>query len=118
MLTGDKTDNILGLEDLTTEFREKYGIRKGKGVGPKTTDELLDPCESIKEMFERVVEAYKTYYGEEPKEMVSHRGETLQWNYMDYLKENSGLLWLRRDINTPYNITDSLEKLGINPDDI
>lgn len=118
MLTGDSTDNIPGLPQLTPEICDKYGVRKGKGVGPKKAEAIIDPCDTTKEMFERVVECYKSHYGADRTQFRSHRGEELNWNYLDYLEENAGLLWLRRDVNEPYSIMDSLKKLGIDPEAI
>lgn len=118
LLMGDRTDNIIGLPQLTDKMCDKYGTRKGKGLGEVKARAIIDPCESTKEMFERVVECYKDYYGTEKKPFETHRGEVLHWNYMDYLEENAGLLWLRRDINKPYSIMDSLNKVGIDPNEV
>ena len=64
-------------------------------------------------MFSLVIEAYKSYYGEEKKEFVSFRGETFNWNWLDYLKENATLLWLRREEGELYNIEDTFKRLKL-----
>lgn len=67
MLTGDRTDNIIGL----------------KGVGPKTADKMLAPCnKDVIEMQKVVREAYKKEFGEEAREVY---------------RENAALLWMRRE---------------------
>lgn len=118
MLLGDSTDNIKGLPKFTKEMSEKYGVRRTNGLGEKTAEALMAPCDTTKEMFERVVDCYKSHYGTERTPFETFRGETLEWNYMDYMEENAGLLWLRRDINKPYSIMESLNKLGINPEEV
>jgi 5'-3' exonuclease len=62
-LTGDRTDNISGLSDLTKEFREKYNLSKRKGVGDKTAESLLSECMDRYEMYETVLTAYFDWYG-------------------------------------------------------
>src|SRR5690606_22720701 len=67
MLTGDRTDNIIGL----------------KGIGPKTADKMLAPCnKDVIEMQKVVREAYKKEFGEEAREVY---------------RENAALLWMRRE---------------------
>lgn len=113
ILAGDLgTDNIQGLPSLTREFQEKYNLRKCNGIGKATALALLEG-KDIKKCFELVVEAYKAFYGEDKREFTSFRGETFQWNYLDYLKENSQLLWMRRFDNEFYNIEDTLKRLKI-----
>ena len=62
-LTGDRTDNIGGLNDLTKEFREKYNLSKRKGVGDVTADALLSDCKDKYEMYQKVTDAYFDWYG-------------------------------------------------------
>lgn len=113
LLTGDKgTDNIQGLPNLSSDFQERYGLRKCRGVGKATAFQLLEG-KPIKECFEVVVEAYKCYYGEDKKDFVSFRGERFKWNWLDYLKENGLLLWMRRYPDEMYDIEDTLKRLGV-----
>lgn len=100
MLKGDTTDSIPGLPELPAEMYEKYGIKKPgkKGLGDKTAHSLIDPCMTPKEAFERVVEAYKGYYGEEDKEVVSFRGDKMDWNWLDHLNEQFRLLRMRTNV--------------------
>ena len=56
-LHGDSADNILGLEKLHQDTKEKYGI-KTNGVGEVASAKILEGCLTEKEMAERVMEAY------------------------------------------------------------
>lgn len=100
-LKGDTIDSVPGLPQLPEEMFKKYGIRKpGKsGLGEKTARALLDPCQTSKEVFERVVEAYKGYYGEEKKGFVSFREEVSERNWLDHLNEQFRLLRMRTDVS-------------------
>jgi hypothetical protein len=116
LLTGDKSvDNIEGLPNLTEELREKYEVRKGKGVGKKTAESYLEGCKTPKELFERVVEAYKAFYGPRKKHTFTNFREVeLSWTWKDFLSERANLLWMYRDESCQYNIfTDTLDKLGV-----
>lgn len=118
MLKGDGTDTILGLPQITPELCTKYGLRKSKSVGDTTAANYLKDCTTPKEIFERVVEAYRAYYGEEKKVFVSFRGEQLEWNWLDYFNEALQLLRMRVDY-TKSNPHASvfLKQLGIDIDD-
>lgn len=100
-LKGDTIDSIPGLPELPEEMFEKYSIKKPgkKGLGEKTARGLIDPCESPKEVFERVVEAYKGYYGEDDKEFITFRGNQMNWNWSDHLNEQFKLLRMRTVVN-------------------
>lgn len=75
ILTGDKVDNILGLVNVSDEFRKKYSIKKSKGIGPAAAEKILDGCKSSKECAERVIEAYKSYYGNEWRGYLQEAGK-------------------------------------------
>ena len=100
-LKGDTIDSVPGLPELPAEMFKKYSIRKpGKlGLGEKTARNLIDPCETPKEVFERVVEAYKGYYGEERIQFVSFRGENSDRDWLDHLNEQFRLLRMRTDVS-------------------
>lgn len=116
-LAGDKgTDNIPGLPNFTEEIREKYSLGKTKGIGKATALKYLEGCKDIKEMFGRVCEAYRSYYGTEKQEFVSWQGEALMWDWLDFLQDNAQLLWLRREEGEMYHITTTLDRLGISYD--
>ena len=114
LLSGDKsTDNIQGLPNFTEEIQTKYKLGKTRGVGKATAEKYLDGCTSIKEMFGRVVEAYRSYYGDDVQILKSHRGDELEYTWLEYLQENAILLWMMRTPDEKYDITSTLDKLGI-----
>lgn len=106
------TDNIYGVPALTKEIREKYGLGNTKGVGEKTVEKLLQG-RTTKEMFEIVVDCWKSYYGEEKKEFTSWRGDKLEWNWLDYLNDSARLLYLLRKDGEVYHISDTLNRLKV-----
>lgn len=97
-LKGDTIDSVPGLPALPEEMYEQYSLRKTKGIGDTTARGVLASAESPKEVFERVIEAYKGYYGEEMKEFVSFRGDTSERNWLDHLNEQFRLLRMRTDV--------------------
>jgi len=111
ILSGDKScDNIQGLPNVSAEFIKKYGLRKSSGVGKGTAIKIIDGCETMKEVFERVCEAYKSYYGEEDKHIFGEwRGEKVEMNWLDILNENARLLWMYRDDTMQYDIRETLD---------
>lgn len=114
LLIGDKTtDNIPGLPNFTKEVQEKYGIRGSRGIGEALATKYLADCESVKEMFERVVEAYKSYYGD-VYEFTSYNGKVYIYSWLDFLRENAILLYMRREKDEMYDIKDTLDRLGVN----
>ena len=115
LLCGDKaTDNIPGLPNFTKEIQEKYDLTTTRGIGATSAENYLKPCTEVKEMFERVVEAYKSYYGEETQKYLAHTGEELDWNWKNYLQDNANLLWMHRRQDCKYNIfEDTLKPLGV-----
>lgn len=116
-LSGDlSTDNIIGLPNFTKEIQDKYSLGATRGIGKATAIKYLEGCTTIKELFERVVEAYKSYYGTDKQELMSHDGEALLWDWLDYLNDSAQLLYLRREEGEMYHICTTLNKLGINYD--
>lgn len=113
MLAGDKTDCIVGLPDLTEEFREKYGLPKRKGIGMATAEKLLASQTEIKGYAEVVVEAYQSFYGLKPFEFTDWRGNKSERTYLDMIDENSILLRMQSYKGHKYKLSDSLIKMGI-----
>lgn len=116
LLIGDvSVDNIPSLPNLSAEFREKYGLRKGNGVGDVTAEKLLEPCTTPKELFSLVVEAYKDYYGgDEVHVFDNFRGDTLKWTWREYIVNRAKLLWMYRSQDYDYDILrDTFEPLGV-----
>ena len=114
-LSGDLVDNVTGLPNLNPDFCKKYGLAKPVGVGKATAIQILKDCTTPKDMFERVVEAYRTYYGEEEFEFTSHRGEVSKRTWLDMLKENAILVYMIQKYEEAgvYDISEMLKKMGI-----
>ncbi len=113
MLLGDQTDSILGLPKLTSELHTKYKIRKAASLGETTADNLLKDVHTPKEMFERVVEAYRELYGAEKKQWTSFRGDNLEWNYLDYMDETFKLIRMQVGGKPVEHISEFLKRLGV-----
>lgn len=115
LLCGDKsTDNIQGLPKFTEEVQEKYNLRKTRGIGDATALNYLKGCDGIPELFERVVEAYRSYYGDDTFEFETHRGDIIQRTWIDMLNENATLLRMHPDDNyLNWHIASTLDKLGV-----
>tara|TARA_R110002126_G_scaffold166395_3_gene314097 strand:- start:1931 stop:3052 length:1122 start_codon:yes stop_codon:yes gene_type:complete len=115
LLIGDKSvDNIMGLPNLTEELRVKYGVRKGKGLGDTTAINFLKECSNGREVMERVVEAYKAYYGDMEFEFTSYRGDVYNCNWLDRLNEVAMLVYMSPlDNPLDYHITQTLDKYGV-----
>ena len=95
-LTGDSTDNIEGLLNFSPETISKYNLRKAKGVGPKTAEKLLQDCTGATELFNRVLEAYQSYLGEEEG--------------TKRLNEMGKLLWMQRKKGEIFDVSWFLEE--------
>ena len=113
MLTGDSTDNIQGLPNITQDIADKYCTKVKNGIGPATVNDLFATATTIRQLFMVVAECYKAYYGEALQPFTSHRGEGMERNWIDFLDENVELLWMRREHGKPYNIKGVLEQLKI-----
>lgn len=115
MLKGDSIDTVPGLPKLTEELHSKYKIRKaGKGLGERTAHALIDNLATPKEVFERVVEAYKAYYGEEKKPFTSFRGDESERNWLGHMNEQFRLLRMRTDVTKDVgHVSKFLEALGV-----
>lgn len=113
-LCGDTCDTILGLPQIAPELASKYGIRKSKSIGETTAVNYLKGCATPKEVFERVVEAYKVYYGVEKKEFTSFRGEQTERNWLDHLNEQFQLLRMRTTDKPNSHVSEFLKRLEVN----
>lgn len=116
MLQGDTVDSIPGLPKLADELYKKYSIRRsGKGLGEKTARALLNDVDTPREVFERVVEAYRAFYGEGKRTFVSFRGEVSECNWLDHLNEQYRLLKMRSVVDEDVgHVKDFLTKLEVN----
>ena len=118
MLQGDTVDSIPGLPKLVDELYKKYSIRRsGKGLGEKTARALIEPCQDTKEVFERVAEAYRGFYGEDNQPFTSWYGDETLRNWMDHFNEQYRLLKMRSVVDEDVgHVKDFLEKLGVSYD--
>lgn len=96
VLHGDSADNILGLEKLTQETKEKYGI-KTNGVGEVASAKILEGAKTELEMFQRVEEAYKFSWPED---------------YQERLADNCFFLYLQRKEGEMFNLYEYVESLN------
>lgn len=115
-LSGDTIDSIPGLPKLTDELHKKYSIRRSaKGLGEKTARALVEDAQSPREVFERVVEAYRAFYGDEKQLFKSFRGEESERNWLDHLNEQFRLLRMRTDVTKDVgHVRDFLKAMEVN----
>lgn len=114
LVAGDSIDNIAGLPNFTKEIQDKYSLGKTRGIGVATAIRMLRTAQTPKEMYERVVEAYKSYYGESDiHEFTNFRGEELSWTWIDFLQDNAILLWMQRTKDERINMKEVLERMGV-----
>lgn len=118
LLAGDSTDNIAGLPNFTKEIQDKYSLGKTRGVGVATARRMLRTAEHPKEMYKRVVEAYKSYYGDDVHTFTNFRGEVCNWKWIDYLQDNAILLWMRRHEGEMFSIKNTLLRMGVIDDNL
>lgn len=97
-LMGDNIDTIPGLPKLPTEMYKEYSLRKTKGIGETTARGVVASAETPKEVFERVIAAYKGHYGEEKQPFTSFRGEESERDWLEHLNEQFRLLRMRTDV--------------------
>lgn len=87
LLTGDSTDNILGLSEKGTGKR---------GIGPATATRMLSECRTARQMFDVCHEAYVDKFGNNFKYEDWRGGITHERSAMEILDENAQLLYLAR----------------------
>lgn len=106
LLKGDKTvDNIPAVEGLSKRIAEKYGIRKGKYLGPKAAEALLEGLTTEQELYERCYEVYEAYYTEQEgwdeekqKYCYTHwNGTPMERTIAEMIEEQAHLLWMIRE---------------------
>jgi hypothetical protein len=93
---------------------KEYSLRKTASIGETTARGILASAESAKDVFERVITAYKGHYGEEMQEFTSFRGEVSERNYLDHLNEQFRLLRMRTDVTKDVgHVKDFVKAMGI-----
>ena len=75
LLHGDRqTDNIVGINFISKEIKEKYGVG-GKSIGEATATKLLDDVKHCKLLMkERLIDVYKLSYGDLWKDHLQFTG--------------------------------------------
>jgi hypothetical protein len=113
MLMGDSTDSIVGLPVIVPDLCTKYELRKSKTIGETTAINYLKGCVSPTEIFERVVEAYRAFYGDDKKDFVSFRGDKSERNWLDHADEQFQLLRMRTSLKPNPHFREFLDSLGV-----
>lgn len=114
-LKGDTIDSVPGLPALPEQMYKEYSLRKTKGIGETTARGVLASAETPKEVFERVIAAYKGHYGEEKQPFTSFRGEESERDWLDHLNEQFRLLRMRTDVTKDVgHVRDFLKAMEIN----
>lgn len=62
MLVGDKSDDIPGLPNVTKKVWKGHDLKGSGGIGSVRANVLLASCKSSKDMEDKVVYLYRTYY--------------------------------------------------------
>lgn len=93
LLTGDSTDTYDGLQ----------------GCGPIRAFNILDGASSEREMYERVLAAYKAKYGEEAEERLYEQAQ-LAWMIREVDDEGNPVFWTRPEQGVGGVSGDALEK--------
>lgn len=112
VVAGDPTDDITGLPNLTEEVTSEFGMRKSKGCGKTTGENLIKGC-SVKEMWERAVFAYQSYYRMDTIKWKDFTGADLEWTWLDYMQETAILVKMQEYEGHEYSVKDVLDGHGI-----
>ncbi|CAM0112348.1 exonuclease [Vibrio phage 166E36-1] len=114
IVAGDEScDNIRGLPNLTEEVTKKFGLRKANGCGKTPAENLIADCTTEKEMYERAVFAYQSYFGMEPIEFKAWDGEVLTWTWLDFMRETAVLVKMQDFEHQVWDVEDKLQEWGI-----
>lgn len=114
IVAGDEScDNIRGLPNLTEEVTKKFGLRKANGCGKTTAENLISDCKTEKEMYERAVFAYQSYFGMEPTEFQAWDGELITWTWLDFMRETAVLVKMQDFEHQVWDVEDKLKELEI-----
>lgn len=100
ILIGDSVDNVLGLNSpISKELAAQLGVKhNSKGVGETTANNILAPCQTEKECFERVILCYKDVYGDK---------------WLEKMQFEAFPLRMRRVKDEMYDLKKHLDYLGI-----
>lgn len=102
LLMGDSADNIPGCEYIGGEVLEEFDPlkkpnpkRKPKKCGPGLAYKILFDCNDDHEALYRVLECYRSYYGDKYT-YTSWTGQEITRTASEMLLEQARLLWMRR----------------------
>lgn len=113
-ISGDPTDTIEGLPNLTNETREHFGLRKSAGVSKDTAEKLLDTCNSKQEMWERAMYAYQQYYGfDKEYKFKDVHGVDQCWTWLDYMQQCYVLVKMQEWAGQVPNLRQYLSEIGV-----
>lgn len=95
LLCGDKAvDNIPGLNGLVEEIVEKFGVRRGKGIGKGSATKIIESCETALDAWKAVVFCYEAVH---------------PVNWKVYMQEQADLLWMQRYPGSRFLVEEKLE---------
>lgn len=113
MIIGDDTDNIPKLPTISSKLKDKWELKKIRGLGKATAQAILKPCKTTSEMFERVRDCYIDNYGREKFDFTSWRGEESKRTYVDMMQEVGTLLYMRRHEEDRFDIRKLAKRLKV-----
>lgn len=96
ILTGDKSDNIVGLPYVPMPIREKYELRKTNGCGPVSATAILEGCKTEKQYNERILECFVAYV-EEDRAAEGLSKEEINNIAIALINEAGGLVRIRQE---------------------
>jgi hypothetical protein len=98
LLMGDNADWIKGLPRVTPMMKEKFGIARLGGCGPKAAYLVINPTTTYREGLDRVISCYDDFWRENSYVHWStgKKYEAGATTSMKQLTEQGQLLWMRR----------------------
>jgi len=109
-LMGDPTDSIPGLPKFPEDIRKQYDLGNYKGVGEKTAKKYLEGCNSLQEVYTRILEAYRGHYGK-THTYKDWKGNTVTKTYVEMADEQLSLVYMMRKKGEIW--TDYKKRIGL-----
>lgn len=95
LLTGDATDNIVGVPKVGEGIAHKYGLRRG-GLGASKAYQLLKDCTTLEEAFTIVMACYYDYFNTFGSYKHWSTDEEMPIDPCAFIIEQAQLLWMRQ----------------------